>query len=463
MAEIPSLVPLHCAFCLKHLPMDGAPTVACVRCSTPYCSADCRAKDKNEGCGMLWNDAELDGETDRYLRPAPTKHTRAVCSAIARVGVEQHYANVEATAEAKFVVRELAPQVARCARELDEQPTCYICLEGGDGLVRSCNCRGTGGFAHFACLVEYASSQSTETEFSHRWHTCRNCLSPFQGTLRLALARECWRLYCSLPEEDCGWRRLWALDTLVEPLMDQSFCHPEALRAAEAHLAMLQADFAHEDPEGDFTADARGLLSSVLVKVGRNAEALRLSEDVYAHMMSRHGADHRATLSAASSLSVILANCGFAARRRTLLRDAYQRAERAHGPDCGTTESLRFCLASSLWNCGDAPRENLVEAAELLETSAEFARQTYGAENEDTRFALDFRQRVLDAIEAFDTRPVKRLRTLRLRDVDRRAEVENSDPRRGVEQTRLSRASLRDSLAFFHCLRGTPLAHPDVP
>ena len=65
MAEILSLVPLHCAFCLKHLPMDGAPTVACVRCSTPYCSADCRAKDKNEGCGMLWNDAELDGETDR--------------------------------------------------------------------------------------------------------------------------------------------------------------------------------------------------------------------------------------------------------------------------------------------------------------------------------------------------------------------------------------------------------------
>ena len=82
---------------------------------------------------------------------------------------------------------------------------------------------------------------------------------------------------------------------------------------------------------------------------------------------------------------------------------------------------------------------------------------------QDTIFALDFRQRVLDAIEAFDTRPVKRLRTLRLRDVDCRAEVENSDPRRGVDQSRLSRASLRDSQAFFHCLRGTPFAHPDVP
>ena len=104
----------------------------------------------------------------------------------------------------------------------------------------------------------------------------------------------------------------------------------------------------------------------------------------------------------------------------------------------------------------------MVEAAELLETSAERARQVYGAEHEDTTFALDFRQRVLDAIEAFDTRPVKRLRTLRVRDVDRRAEVENSGPN-VVNATRHSRAGLRDSQAFFHCLRGTPFAHPDVP
>ena len=203
------------------------------------------------------------------------------------------------------------------------------------------------------------------------------------------------------------------------------------------------------------------IASSALAKLGRHAEAMRLSEDVYAHMMSRHGADHQATLSAANNLSVSLANCGFAARRRTLLRDAYQRAERAI-PDCGTTETLRFSLASSLWNNGDAPRENLVEAAELLETSAERARQTYGAEHNNTRFALNFRQNVLDAIEAYDTRPVKRLRTLRLRDVDRRAEVENSGPN-VTNETRHSRASLRDSKAFLHCLRGTPLAHPDVP
>ena len=140
----------------------------------------------------------------------------------------------------------------------------------------------------------------------------------------------------------------------------------------------------------------------------------------------------------------------------------FRRTLRSAIPDCGTTETLRFSLASSLWNDGDAPRENLVEAAELLETSAERARQTYGAEHNSTRFALNFRQNVLDAIEAFDTRPVKRLRTLRLRDVDRRAEVENSGPN-VTNEKRISRASLRDSQAFFQCLRGTPFAHPGVP
>ena len=147
MAEIPSLVPLHCAFCLKHLPMDGAPTIfPCARCLTPYCSVDCRAKDKTEGCRLRWNEAALDEETGECVRPARTRHMD-ICGDIARVGLEQHYANVEAKQEVLAAVRSNSFEIERAARDLDEQPTCYICLEGGDGLVRECNCRGNTGFA----------------------------------------------------------------------------------------------------------------------------------------------------------------------------------------------------------------------------------------------------------------------------------------------------------------------------
>ena len=447
MAEIPSLVPLHCAFCLKHLPVDGAPTVACARCATPYCSVDCRAKDKTEGCRLRWNEAALDEETGECVRPARTRHMD-ICGDIARIGLEQYYANIEAKQEALAAVRSNSFEIDRAARDLDEQPTCYICLEGGDGLVRECNCRGNTGFAHLECLIQYAKTLTPQNSFSFRWHSCRNCRSSFTGTTRLALARECWSTYCSEPEDD--WRRLWALDTLVTPLSDELYCYPEALRAAEAHLATLQKHFSHEDPTGDRLTAAKVKLILCHTKLGRHAEALQLAEEVYAHNMSQYGPDHRSTLSAVNNLSVGLAGCGFEARRRTLLRDAYERATHLLGAEDDTTHNLRNGLASSLYRAGDAPREDMVEAAALLEISARVARQTYGSGHEITKLAVRFRDNVSSAIDAFDRdsasqRPMKR-RGLRLRDVDRRAELAKAAPI--LNERRISRAGQRDTHAW---------------
>ena len=448
MAEIPSLIPHHCAFCLKHLPMDGAPTIfPCARCMTPYCSVDCRAKDKTEGCRLLWNEAALDEETGECVRPARTRHMD-ICGDVARVGLEQYYANVEAKQEALAAVRSNSFEIERAARDLDEPPTCYICLEGGDGLVRECNCRGNTGFAHLECLIQYAKTLTPQNSFSFRWHSCRNCRSSFTGTTRLALARECWKTYCSEPEDD--WRRMWALDTLVTPLSDELYCYPEALRAAEAHLATLQKHFSHEDPTGDRLTAAKVKLIMCHTKLGRHDEALQLAEEVYAHNMSQYGPDHRSTLNAVNNLTVGLAGCGFEVRRRTLLRDAYERATHLLGAEDDTTYNLRNGLASSLYRAGDAPREGMVEAAELLVISVRVARQIYGSGHEITKLAVRFRDNVSSAIAAFDRdsasqRPMKR-RRLRLRDVDRRAELANAPP--VLNEKRISRAGQRDTHAW---------------
>ena len=249
MAEIPSipsLVPLHCAYCFILLDDDSG--LSCAGCETQYCSFQCCVADRNGGCKKTWNEATLDAETGEMVRPARTRHMD-ICGDVARVGLEQYYANVEAKQEALAAVRENSGQIEKAARDLDEPPTCYICLEGGEGLVRDCLCRGNSGFAHLECLVQYAKTQSPQNSFSFRWHSCRNCRGSFTGATRLALARECWKTYCSEPEGD--WRRMWALDTLVAPLNDVSYCHPEALRAAEAHPATFQKHFSHEDPTGD--------------------------------------------------------------------------------------------------------------------------------------------------------------------------------------------------------------------
>ena len=169
--------------------------------------------------------------------------------------------------------------------------------------------------------------------------------------------------------------------------------------------------------------------------------------------MRRHGPNDQRTLHAANNLAVGLASCGFEARRRALLRDAYERATHALGLEDGTTHLLRTGLASSLYRVGDAPREDMVEAAALLEISVRVARETYGAEHRKTAFALRFRDQVSMSIDAFDSgstsqRPTKR-RRLRLRDVDRRAEVASAEPKIPNE-ARVSRAWMRDSHAWAH-------------
>ena len=53
-----------------------------------------------------------------------------------------------------------------CKDAKTEVPVCWICHEetkeiesGTEALVRDCACRGTSGFAHWTCLVQYAANK----------------------------------------------------------------------------------------------------------------------------------------------------------------------------------------------------------------------------------------------------------------------------------------------------------------
>ena len=69
--------PPHCAFCLKPLPVRDesvASRLACRRCDTPYCSAECRSNDLSEGCSKRWTEATWDEETGEGVLPPPQSH-----------------------------------------------------------------------------------------------------------------------------------------------------------------------------------------------------------------------------------------------------------------------------------------------------------------------------------------------------------------------------------------------------
>ena len=89
--------------------------------------------------------------------------------------------------------------------------SCYICLEddadsNNQPLLRNCACRGDAGWAHIACLVEFAASKVTEAQRDPSinilpfWDKCILCKTPHMQYMRLAMAEAFVKQYEHLPE-----------------------------------------------------------------------------------------------------------------------------------------------------------------------------------------------------------------------------------------------------------------------
>ena len=82
----------------------------------------------------------------------------------------------------------------------DDAPSCWICLgegpdELGNPLIRDCSCRGSdAGFAHRACIVQYATMKFEDSEGNLNWEVweiCPGCMQSYQKTLAADLANDC--------------------------------------------------------------------------------------------------------------------------------------------------------------------------------------------------------------------------------------------------------------------------------
>lgn len=85
-----------------------------------------------------------------------------------------------------------------------ESSSCWLCLEEGSDasgkpLVRNCSCRGTSGYAHISCIVNYAehkgrqcyrsSNQNSGDDVCRYFKFCPNCNQEYQNDVQSDLSK----------------------------------------------------------------------------------------------------------------------------------------------------------------------------------------------------------------------------------------------------------------------------------
>ena len=338
----------NCAYCAA--PLTHTYFVHCARCYTRYCGSHCLEQD--------YFGTHLDH-----------------CEQIERGGgAEQYHADTKAAEAA-------ATAIKTCLVETVGQ-TCYICFDGGEGLVRGCSCRGGAGFAHLSCLVDQAKILVAGAEEKNlgpgaldagmaRWYSCSLCKQWYHGVVFCALGWACWKTYVGRLETDQV--RGMAMNVLGNGLHEAER-HADALTVREAELSMRLR-------LGDSAINILSVqtnLASTYSALGRQENAVRMSQNVYSGRFKLLGEEHPQTLLAANNYADSL-NCQLCFEEaKTLLRKTMPVARRVLGENDVLTLSIRANYARALYKADGATLGDLREAVSTLEDAGRIAQRVFG-------------------------------------------------------------------------------------
>lgn len=121
----------------------------------------------------------------------------------------------------------------------DDAPCCWLCHEEGQSgkpLVRKCSCRGSTGFAHLSCIVDYAEYQGKKAllndnlaeSITKAFDICPNCGQEYQGLVEYELKKA-------------------AVDFAEKEFKDTSIC----VHAMKNRLVVLDAANEEDKQEGE--------------------------------------------------------------------------------------------------------------------------------------------------------------------------------------------------------------------
>jgi len=235
------------------------------------------------------------------------------------------------------------------------------------------------------------------TERFRRWRTCSLCEQGYHGVVRGALGWACWKTYLGRPEAD--WARGAAMTELGTGLFSAGH-HEDALAVREANLSLKQRLGASEES----ILITQGNLATTYQQLGRLEEAMLMQRKVYSGRLKLNGEEHYETLREANNYASILIDLERFEEVESLLRKEIPVARRVLGESQEVTLQMRWNYAISLYEDPDATLDDLHEAVNTLEDTAQSARRVLGGAHpiaaaieqslRKSRAALDARETV---------------------------------------------------------------------
>ena len=268
-------------------------------------------------------------------------------------GAEQYHADTKAAEAA-------ATAIKTCLVETAGQ-TCYICFDGGEGLVRGCSCRGGAGFAHLSCLVDQAKILVAGAEEKNlgpgaldagmaRWYSCSLCKQWYPASSflrpRVDVLEDAWG----------GWRRtrFGACDERTWERFISGKTPRDAMSVQDAELCAARWRTRRQNSHRAVQ------YCEPYSMLGRTEEALRMRRDVYSGTLKVLGEEHEVTFTAAGNYASILLCVKRFDEAKSLLLKTMPVARRVLGESDDTMLRMRWNYAMVLFK---APSATLDDAA----------------------------------------------------------------------------------------------------
>jgi eukaryotic-like serine/threonine-protein kinase len=137
-------------------------------------------------------------------------------------------------------------------------------------------------------------------------------------------------------------------------------------------------------PEHAYTLTSRNSLGTLLMQMGRPAEAIPLLETTLAKQQATLGPEHSETLRTWNSLAMAYHHAGQLDKALPLLEQTLAQAKKTLGPEHQDTVAFMNNLAVSYQKAG-----HLDQALPLLEQTLAQAKKTLGPEHRDTLYTLN--------------------------------------------------------------------------